>query len=193
MDEKRAIELCVKHRDPAGFEFLVQKYRWEAFRHAFVLLGDAEDALDACQDAFAKAFAAIPKLKALTDFYPWFYSILRNHCLNLILRRQTAEKYRLREKQNVNESADDRNPASVLEKREEGERVWRAMALLAPEDREILAMKYVLGRSYNEIARILCIPRGTVMSRLYRARMAFREVYLELDQTGPKNRKEIAL
>jgi len=45
MDEQHAIELCVKHRDPVGFEFLVQKYRREAYRHAFALLGNAEDAV----------------------------------------------------------------------------------------------------------------------------------------------------
>jgi DNA-directed RNA polymerase specialized sigma24 family protein len=62
MDEQRAIQLCVKHRDPVGFEFLVQKYRREAFFHAFALMGNQEDALDACQDSFAKAFTTIPGL-----------------------------------------------------------------------------------------------------------------------------------
>ena len=45
MDEQRAIQLCVTHRDPVGFEFLVQKYRREAFFHAFALLGNQQDAL----------------------------------------------------------------------------------------------------------------------------------------------------
>ena len=51
MDEQRAIQLCVKHRDPVGFEFLAEKYRREAFGHAFALLGNQDDALDACQDS----------------------------------------------------------------------------------------------------------------------------------------------
>jgi hypothetical protein len=54
MDEQRAIQLCLKHRDPIGFEFLVRKYRREAFVHARALLGNEQDALDACQDAFLK-------------------------------------------------------------------------------------------------------------------------------------------
>ena len=91
MDEQRAIQLCVQHRDPVGFEFLVQKYRREAFCHAFALLGNQEDALDACQDSFAKAFTAIPGLLKLPRFYPWFYCILRHRCLNLLARRQTSE------------------------------------------------------------------------------------------------------
>jgi DNA-directed RNA polymerase specialized sigma24 family protein len=79
MDEQYAIELCLKHKDPVGFEFLVQKYRREAFGHAYAFLGNQDDALDACQESFARAFAAIPGLPKLPQFYPWFYCILRNH------------------------------------------------------------------------------------------------------------------
>ncbi|MCX8109466.1 MAG: RNA polymerase sigma factor [Verrucomicrobiae bacterium] len=193
MDEHRAIELCVKHRDPVGFEFLVRKYRREAFRHAFVLLGNAEDALDACQDAFAKAFVAITRLSSLSEFYPWFYRILRNRCLNLIARRTTSQKYQADEHQNKSETIDERNPVGILERREEEHRVWQAMEQLTPEQREILAMKYILGHSYNEIARTLGIPRGTVMSRLYHARMAFRQSYLDLVRAETPGRNKDTL
>src|SRR3972149_12023043 len=110
MDEQRAIQLCVKHRDPVGFEFLVQKYRREAFSHAFALLGNQEDALDACQDSFAKAFAAIPSLRELPQFYPWFYCILRNRCLNLLARRQTSDRYRQAEQRDASQAIDAANP-----------------------------------------------------------------------------------
>lgn len=106
MDEQRAIELCVKHRDPVGFEFLVQKYRRETYRHAFALLGNTEDALDVCQESFAKAFSTIPRLRELREFYLWFYCILRNRCFNLIARRQTFKRYRAVEQQNSGEATD---------------------------------------------------------------------------------------
>src|SRR5687768_7852674 len=93
MDEARAITLCLRYRDPIGFEFLVAKYRKEAFVHARTLMGNEQDALDACQDAFIRAFAAMPQLQELTSFYPWFYRILRNRCLNLLDRRGTRERH----------------------------------------------------------------------------------------------------
>jgi|SRR6185437_16018834 len=182
MDEQRAIQLCVKHRDPVGFEFLVQKYRREAFGHAFALLGNQDDALEACQDSFAKAFTAIPGLRELPRFYPWFYCILRNRCLNVLARRQTSDRYREAQQHDAAHAMEAVTPGSLLEKREEQQRVQRALALLKPEHREILIMKYIQEHRYEEIAGILGIPRGTVMSRLYHARMALREEYLKLDR-----------
>ena len=89
MDESYAIKLCLKYHDPAGFEFLVNKYRREAYFHARSFLGNQDDAADACQESFAKAFAAIPKLTYLDAFYPWFYRILKNCCLNMIRKKKT--------------------------------------------------------------------------------------------------------
>jgi RNA polymerase sigma-70 factor (ECF subfamily) len=190
MDEQHAIQLCVKHRDPVGFEFLVEKYRREAFSHAFALLGNQEDALDACQDSFARAFAAIPGLRELPQFYPWFYCILRNRCLNLIARRQTSDRYRETQQHDAAQALDAVTPSLQLEQREDQQRVHRALALLKPEHREILAMKYVQEHRYEEIAEILGIPRGTVMSRLYHARMALREAWLKLDRATARSATE---
>jgi hypothetical protein len=58
MNETRAIELCIRHRDPAGFEYLVKQYRREAFGHALALLGNADDAAEACQESFISAFGS---------------------------------------------------------------------------------------------------------------------------------------
>ena len=180
MDEQRAIQLCVKHRDPVGFEFLVQKYRREAFFHAFALLGNQEDALDACQDSFAKAFTAIPRLPKLPQFYPWFYCVLRHRCLNLLARRHTSDRYRASQQHDAAVAVDAVTPSSLLEQREDQERVRRALDSLKPEHREILVLKYVQEHHYDEIATLLGIPRGTVMSRLYYARTALRQQYLNL-------------
>jgi len=190
MDERHAIQLCVKHRDPVGFEFLVHKYRREAFSHAFALLGNQEDALDACQDSFARAFTAIPGLRELPQFYPWFYCILRNRCLNLLARRQTSDRYRQAEAHEPDRSVTADNPGSLLELREERQRVQRALESLKPEHREILVMKYVQEHRYEEIAALLGIPRGTVMSRLYHARTALREAYLKLDRANVRSSSE---
>lgn len=190
MDEQRAIQLCVKHRDPVGFEFLVEKYRREAFSHAFALLGNQDDALDACQDSFARAFAAIPGLRELPQFYPWFYCILRNRCLNVLSRRETSDRYREAQQHEAEQAMDTETPGHRIEQREEQQRVQRALAALKPEHREILVMKYVQEHRYEEIATMLGIPRGTVMSRLYHARLALREAFLDLDRDANRSSTE---
>jgi RNA polymerase sigma-70 factor (ECF subfamily) len=192
MTEERAIELCVKHRDPAGFEFLVQKYRREAFMHAYGILGNQEDALDACQDAFARAFVAIPALPELPAFYPWLYSILRNRCLNLLARKEVSDRFREREEGDPAFGIDPNDPASLVQRGEDRESVRIALEGLEAGHREILTLKYILGHPYEQIAGLLDIPRGTVMSRLYHARLAFRKRYLSIDSgRRPERQKNL--
>ncbi len=177
MNESRAIRLCLKHHDPVGFEFLVKKYRREAYFHALSLLGNQEDAAEACQESFTRAFAAINKLPHLDAFYPWFYRILKNCCLNMLGRKKTAENYVRQTVQEATRKQSTDNPAFLLEQKEEQLLVWRTLERLKPEQREILIMKYLQGLSYHELSNLLNIPRGTIMSRLYHARRAFRDSF----------------
>jgi RNA polymerase sigma-70 factor, ECF subfamily len=176
MNERRAIELCIAHRDPIGFEYLVRKYQREAYMHAIALVGNPDDAAEACQESFASAFASLPRLSELTAFYPWFYRVLRNRCLNMLSRRRTAAAYL---KSGDGEEPHAAGPESLFGKQQEKAEVWRALASLKIEFREILALKYMQGYDYETLAALLGIPRGTVMSRLYHARKAFHAAYLE--------------
>lgn len=186
MTESRAIRLCLKERDPAGFEFLVARYRREAYFHARALLGNESDAADACQEAFLRAFAAMPRLGSLDRFYPWFYRILRNVCLNMLSRARTRHDYAAAAAAaGAGDGAptDGGAPDDLVAAREDREAVWRVLAEVSAAHREILTLKYVHGFRYEEIAATLGIPRGTVMSRLYAARQAFRKLY-ETDQSA---------
>lgn len=178
MNDARAIRLCLKFRDPSGFDHLVRKYRREAFGHALALLGNPEDAAEACQDSFTSAFGSMPRLDELTEFYPWFYRILRNRCLNILSRRKTALDYARSEQGRVADtppvaaSAEDSASAAEV-----SAAVWKTLGRLKPEHREILALKYLKAYDYETLAALLRIPRGTVMSRLYTARKAFQAAY----------------
>lgn len=190
MNETQAIHLCVRHRDPTGFEFLVRQYRREAYFHALSLLGNPEDAADACQESFQRAFAAIATLSGLDRFYPWLYRILRNCCLNMLSRRKTAMEYARNhssEEANLNRFTD---PAAILAEQEEQQAVWQTLNELEPDTREILCLKYIHGHRYEEIARLLQIPRGTVMSRLFQARKAFRKKYLKTARLNELSERE---
>jgi len=177
MNEAQAISLCLKHRDPSGFEFLVERYQKEAYFHAISFLGNPEDAADACQESFSRAFAKMPLIKSMTDFYPWFYTILRNHCLNMIKRHKTIKSHTQSQVQPETVSSDSNDPRRIISAKQEKLVVWRVLESLNPEFREVLVLKYIQSRSYNDIATLTGIPRGTVMSRLYNARKAFLKTY----------------
>jgi RNA polymerase sigma-70 factor (ECF subfamily) len=167
VNEASAIRLCLKSRDPRGFEFLVQQYRREAYYHAIGFLNDPAMAEDVCQESFAKAYANIPRLESLKAFYPWFYVILKNCCLSYL--RSKREHVEVTE--GIDESSD---PAMLVAGDDNKQSVWRALQKLKPEFREILILKHLQDMSYEAISQILQIPKGTVMSRLYHARKAFK-------------------
>ena len=181
MNEGKAIVLCIKHHDPAGFEYLFKMFRKEAYFHAAAFLGNHDDAVDACQECFAKAFQSMSKLSYLKVFYPWFYTILRNHCMNILRKRKMASNYVSKESVTLENHTDQKSPVFLMEKGEEHLKTWKTMEAIAPEFREILAMKYIEGLTYRKISDLLGIPRGTVMSRLYHARKAFKNIYIKAD------------
>lgn len=159
MDDRKIIERCLNGEREA-FRFLVERYQAQAVGHALAILGSREDARDATQEAFVDAFQSLKKFDLSRRFYPWFYVLLRNRCYKLIAKRRETE---------------DIETAEILAPREgvsEVERIAleRALRSLSREEREIVTLKYLDGFSYDEIAGLLQIPRGTVMSRLFYAR-----------------------
>ncbi len=178
MKETQAINLCIEYRDPIGFEFLVQKYRKLSFYTAFSMLQNKEDAYDACQDAFEKAFKKILSLNHLDQFYPWFYVILKNICLNMLARQNVKQKH-----VNIITFQDglkkEASAEQLIYENQEQQLVVQVLGQLKSEFEEILILKFFDDKSYQEIAAILKINKGTVMSRLYYAKKAFAKVFEE--------------
>ena len=137
------------------------------------MLGNEPDAADACQESFA----AMPGLAKLDRFYPWFYRILRNRCLNMLGRRRTRNAYAAETAMSPLHQAEIQDPSDHAMARESREHVWHLLSQLKPKHAEILTLKYIHGFRYDEISETLNIPRGTVMSRLYEARSALRQLH----------------
>ena len=159
MDDRAIIERCLKGEKDA-FGFLVERYQAQAVGHSLAILANREDALDATQEAFVDAFQSLKKFDCARRFYPWFYVLLRHRCYKLIAKK--------REAQNI-EDAEIIAPQTGVSG-EERLALEKALLSLSREDREIITLKYLDGFSYDEIAELLEIPRGTVMSRLFYAR-----------------------
>jgi RNA polymerase sigma-70 factor, ECF subfamily len=158
--------------DAEAFGALVTLHMRPAYFAALGLVGTREDALDLSQEAFARAFRARRRLDPDRPFYPWYYTILRRLCFNF-LRDRRLHARRLAEATNWFESrAADlvEDPAALAERREDERRVAAAIATLPDRDREVLMLKEFEHLTYREIAALVGIPIGTVMSRLYAAR-----------------------
>lgn len=144
---------------------------------AFRLLGNRDESHDACQEAATRALSAASTFDRRQPFYPWFYRILRNHCLDRLKQRgrRAAPAGDLPPPR----SAPAPSALDHLISSERSDAVAGAIATLAPEQREIIELRHFQDASYEEIAQILECPLGTVMSRLYRARRALRGKLLD--------------
>ena len=158
--------------DADAFGGLVKKYAGPATGAAYVLLRNTEDARDASQEAFVRAWRAIKRFRTGAPFYPWYAAILRNVCISRLRRKSRRREYSLSEG-NADDHAE--NPGVLAERNERADRVWRAVLALSEAHREIVVLNHFQSMSYKEISSALSIPIGTVMSRLHSARNALRE------------------
>jgi RNA polymerase sigma-70 factor (ECF subfamily) len=182
-DEGSIIERC-KKGDREAFASIVQHYMKPAYYVALGYVGRPEDALDLSQDAFVNAFRHIKRFDSSRKFFPWFYSILKNLCMNHIARtrrRQESSIDEMAELGPVPIPVETVDPEQNALRRDLEAKVGQALQRLRPKDREIIILQHFQDYSYQEIADLLGIPIGTVMSRLYGARQAMRR---ELERLG---------
>jgi len=167
--------------DREAFGPIVESYRRRAYFTALGLVGNREEAYDLSQEAFVRAFRAIGRFDPAREFAPWFFRILRNLCASAHARRKTRREdslEKLREDGREFPAGDRFSPELLAERNEAAERVWRGLAELDAKHREVVVLKDLQGYGYREIAEILDIPIGTVMSRLYHARRKLKEKLL---------------
>lgn len=156
--------------DRTAFSILVRRHQVSLRRHLERMVGSAEDALDLAQEAFVRAWQALPQWEPDAQFRTWLFRIASNAALDQLRRRKTVRFEPLDE---TFESADPgAGPERLAAAAQEVRQLEAALARLAPEHREILLLREVEDMSYEEIGRVLAIAAGTVKSRIARARVA---------------------
>ena len=163
----------------AAFEPLVEKYRQRVYRLTFNVLRNQEDAWDAAQEAFIKAYQALPSFRGQSAFYTWLFRIAMNVAHDKA--RQRGAQGRAFGTERVTEEEWERtmpdpgeDPNAAAARAEQRGRITRALDTLPEHHRAIIMLSDLEGLSYREIADVLSIPIGTVMSRLHNARKRLR-------------------
>ncbi|MFQ5550790.1 MAG: RNA polymerase sigma factor [Gemmatimonadales bacterium] len=171
---ERDLALRSKQGDRDAFGDLIQRHMRRAYYAALGFVGSLEDALDLSQEAFARAFKARDTIDPERPFYPWLYQILRRLSFNHIRNRKSRGEKLAAESGWIIAEATERmagsNPEREVERAELRELLAAAIDSLSENEREVLVLKEFEGLRYREIAELLEIPMGTVMSRLYTAR-----------------------
>lgn len=154
-----------------AFETLVRRHEGVAYRVARRMLGP-DDAEDATQDAFLRAFHRLGDFRGESSFRAWLLQIVRNTALNAIQARRAEPHEGIEElvEAEAGRTCSARTPVEHLERRERLERLEAKVQLLPPAHRAVLALRDIEGLSYEEVATVTETPLGSVKGRLHRAR-----------------------
>jgi RNA polymerase sigma-70 factor, ECF subfamily len=162
-DDGAAVKRCLDG-EPAAFEVLVGRYQPIMFNVALRMLGNYEDARDAAQNTFVKAFEKLGTYDPERRFFSWIYRILMNECLNL--RRRPATEPLVDTETVVSDSSD----ADTVEAAERKRDVRQAILSLSPAYREVIVLRHFAALSYEQMSEAIGVPTKTVKSRLHTAR-----------------------
>ncbi len=193
-DDQRLVER-VQAGDKVAFDILVLKYQHKIVNLVVRYVHDHAEALDVTQEAFIKAYRAIPKFRGDSAFYTWLYRIAVNTAKNHIVARQRRPleyDMDLQEADSYEAPAqlrDGDSPDRIAQREELRSALQAAIDSLADELREAIVLREIEGMSYEEIATVMNCPVGTVRSRIFRARDALDKV-VHIHIEGPEGKSE---
>jgi RNA polymerase sigma-70 factor (ECF subfamily) len=163
--------------DRAAFRVLVEKYQRRVYQLALSMLKDPDEAMDIVQETFVRVHRYLPSFKGDSSFFTWTYRIAANLCLDVSRKKGRGERLEMDEADADIEahmdppSAAFAGPMHAALNEELKGKIDEALAGLSENHRAILLLRELDGLSYEELAKVLGIRKGTVMSRLFHARL----------------------
>jgi RNA polymerase sigma-70 factor (ECF subfamily) len=167
--DEELVEAC-QAGESSAFDLLVTRWEDKIRGASYRLLGSEEEARDAAQEAFLKAYRALPGFKREARFSSWLYQIAVNLCRDRLRRRKGRTLVSLEALEEVGPVIASRGPGTqdLVEQIDLRRAVRRAIAALPEEQREVVILKEYQGLTFLEIAQTLELPISTVKTRLYR-------------------------
>ena len=165
------LRLFSKKRDTGQFERLAAENERQVYAVCFHMMGNREDAQDCAQETMLRAFRSFASFRGEASFSTWITRIAMNACTDALRKRRDAVSLdALREDQGFDPPDGAPTAYARLEERERLRLLREGLDLLAPDLRQMIVLRDMQGRSYEEIGEILGVPLGTVKSRVSRAR-----------------------
>jgi RNA polymerase sigma-70 factor (ECF subfamily) len=194
-DIDRQLVARAQRGDKQAFELLVEKYQRKLARLLSRFIRDPAEVEDVTQEAFIKAYRALPAFRGDSAFYTWLYRIGINTAKNYLMamgrRAPTSTEVEAEEAEGFEEGEqlrDINTPESVLLSNEIARTVNSTIEKLPEELRTAIQLREIEGMSYEDIAKVMDCPIGTVRSRIFRAREAIAGELRPLLDTGKDKR-----
>lgn len=170
--------------DARAFDTLVTRYRGKVYAMTYHMIQNETEAWDLSQEAFIKAWRALPQFKLDSSFYTWLYRIAHNVTYDYLRKKKIQGDGEFDDSRTEHRAAvgaetmphGEAAPDVVMKRAELGQRIRDAIAQLSPDHRQIVLLREVDGMAYEEIAATIPCSLGTVMSRLFYARKKLQEL-----------------
>ncbi len=196
--DDRALVRAAQRGDGQAFRALVERYQRRIVQLALGMVKDADEAMDIAQETFVRVHRYLPSFKGDSSFFTWTYRIAMNLCLDAQRRKGRAERVELGEGDDAEIEAAMDPPSHALAgpqrqalNEELRGKIDEALQGLSENHRAILLLREVEGLSYEELAKVLGIRKGTVMSRLFHARLKMQRKLREyLGEDAPEEDPE---
>lgn len=187
-NEDHMLVVRAKRGDSQAFESLVKKYQKPIYYLCHRMTGAHQSADDLSQDTFIKAYLSLHTFNESMIFFSWIRRIAVNSALNFLKKRKREKPLGEREMRVTDTSNASRQelPQDTLQKKQMEKKFKEALSELPDEQRVIFVLKVYENQSYGQIANMLKIPHGTVMSRLSRARQKLKSEMSEYLQGGSR-------
>ena len=180
--DEELVQAC-QAGESSAFDILVARWEDKIRGAAYRLLGSQEEAQDAAQEAFLKAYRGLPAFKQEARFSSWLYQIVLNLCRDRLRRRKGRTMVSLEALEELGPVIAGREPAALdlVQQLDLRRAVRRAIGELSEEQREVVILKEYQGLTFLEIAQALDLPVSTVKTRLYRG---LGQLRLHLEDEG---------
>jgi RNA polymerase sigma-70 factor, ECF subfamily len=196
--DDRALVRAAQRGDGQAFRKLVERYQRRVVQLALGMIRDPDEAMDIAQETFVRVHRYLPSFKGDSSFFTWTYRIAMNLCLDAQRRRGRGERVNLEEGDEAEIEAAMDPPSAALAgpqrqalNSELRGRIEEALAGLSENHRAILILREVEGLSYEELSKVLGIRKGTVMSRLFHARLKMQKKLREyLGEDAPETEEK---
>ena len=192
MDNELALRELVKKGDKKAYNTLVLKYQDRLVYSVYKFLKDFELAQDIAQEAFIKAYKNIEKFRGDSQFYTWIYRIAINTAKNVVSTK--ARKSEIYDNDTTDQllsesAATSENPENILQAEQLRSEINKALQNLPEDIRVTLSLREFGGLSYEEIAKVLECPIGTVRSRIHKGREMLDQTFSKYDMSNYEVRK----
>jgi RNA polymerase sigma-70 factor, ECF subfamily len=183
-EEDRALIARAQAGEMVAFRRLVERHQRQAFALAFALVRDENDARELVQEAFLRAFKNLPTFQRDSSFFTWLYRIVTNLGIDLLRKPGRRVREPIEEVGTTDGDVDapflgrfdGADPVEAVRRREIAQRLQTAFDELPSYHRAVIVLRELEGMSYEEMASVMSVSKGTIMSRLFHARKKLQRV-----------------